>query len=186
MGKENLIGCDLEACKATNCPDGSIAPILPGNCCPDTSLCPAKNCAAIGCLVELCPNGQMPPVPPGRCCPSAPLCPREDCPSTCPQAICPDGRTAPTPAGKCCPDPFLCDQERECARKEEFCKPEFCPNGDLAPCNTVRAYLVLQRDVPPEILLRSLGTHAAQARLSATTRTALRFVALSRGAATAQ
>ena len=26
---------------------------------------PAKNCAAIGCLVELCPNGQMPPVPPG-------------------------------------------------------------------------------------------------------------------------
>merc|ERR1711936_72461 len=58
--KANLIGCNLEACKATNCPDGSLAPILPGNCCPDTSLCPAKNCAAIGCLVELCPNGQTP------------------------------------------------------------------------------------------------------------------------------
>ena len=25
---------------------------------------------------------------------------------------------------QCCPDPFLCDQERECARKEELCKPE--------------------------------------------------------------
>merc|ERR1712110_452468 len=96
--KDNLVGCDLEACKATNCPDGSIAPILPGNCCPDTSLCPgfvskasdftATNCAAIGCLTELCPNGQIPPVPPGRCCPSALLCPREDCPATCPQAIC--------------------------------------------------------------------------------------------------
>merc|ERR1711936_1096627 len=60
------------------------------------------------------------------------------------------------------------------------------PPETFAPCNTVRAYLVLQRDVPPEILLRSLGTHAAQARLSATTRTALMFVALSRGAATAQ
>ena len=25
---------------------------------------------------------------------------------------------------QCCPDPYLCDQERECASKEEFCKPE--------------------------------------------------------------
>merc|ERR1712186_243146 len=60
------------------------------------------------------------------------------------------------------------------------------PPETFAPCNTAREYLVLQRDVPPEILLRSLETHAAQARLSATTRTALRFVALPRGAATAQ
>ena len=35
-------------------------------------------------------------------------------------------------------------------------------------------YETIIRDVPPEILLRFLGTHAAQARLSATTRTALR------------
>jgi len=143
--KDNLIGCDLEACKAKNCPDGSIAPILPGNCCPDTSLCPgfvsktsdftSTNCAAIGCLTELCPNGQIPPVPPGRCCPSALLCPREDCPATCPQAICPDGRTAPTPAGKCCPDAYLCDQERECASKEEFCKPEVIFN--LVQCTAI-------------------------------------------------
>jgi len=48
--KDNLIGCDLEACKATTCPDGSIAPILPGNCCPDTSLCPGMSClASLGC-----------------------------------------------------------------------------------------------------------------------------------------
>ena len=44
--KDNLVGCDLEACKATKCPDGSIAPILPGNCCPDTSLCPGMSCLA--------------------------------------------------------------------------------------------------------------------------------------------
>jgi len=131
--KENLIGCDVDKCKTRRCPDGSSAPIPLGNCCPDTSLCPATNCAAIGCLVELCPNGEMPPVPAGRCCPSALLCPREDCPATCPQATCPDGRVAPTPAGKCCPDVYLCDQERECASKEQFCEPEFCPNGDLAP-----------------------------------------------------
>ena len=56
--KDNLVGCDLEACKATNCPDGSIAPILPGNCCPDTSLCPGMSCLAfLGCtlcLLVLC------------------------------------------------------------------------------------------------------------------------------------
>ena len=52
--KDNLIGCDLEACKATNCPDGSIAPILPGNCCPDTSLCPGMSCLAfLGCSLLL-------------------------------------------------------------------------------------------------------------------------------------
>ena len=56
--KDNLVGCDLEACKATKCPDGSIAPILPGNCCPDTSLCPGMSCLAfLGCtlcLLVLC------------------------------------------------------------------------------------------------------------------------------------
>ena len=56
--KDNLIGCDLDTCKATNCPDGSIAPILPGNCCPDTSLCPGMSCLAfLGCnlcLLVLC------------------------------------------------------------------------------------------------------------------------------------
>ena len=61
--KANLIGCNLEACKATNCPDGSLAPILPGNCCPDTSLCPGMSCLAfsgctlcllVSCLVSEC------------------------------------------------------------------------------------------------------------------------------------
>ena len=48
-----------------------------------------------------------------------------------------------------------------------------CPNFYLI-IKCPNSYETIIRDVPPEILLRSLGTHAAQARLSATTRTALR------------
>jgi len=202
--KDNLVGCDPEACKATNCPDGSIAPILPGNCCPDTSLCPATNCAAIGCLVELCPNGQMPPVPPGRCCPSALLCPREDCPASCPQAKDISNskinqvrhRQSVQTEGLL---PFLLESavrilsfatrsENVPARKNSAnlssapteSLPQ-CRRANVAPpktsvhCNTARAYLALQRDARPETLPQSHETPAVQAKLSATTKTAPRF-----------
>merc|ERR1712233_271503 len=67
-----------------------------------------------------------------------------------------------------------------------------CPRANVAPpgtsvhCSIVRAYLVLQRDVPPETLPQSHETPAVRAKLSATTKTAPKFDALLSAAATDQ
>merc|ERR1711974_50628 len=84
--------------------------------------------------------------------------------------------------------------------KKNSANPSFAPTGNLplcpranavpletsAHCSIARAYLVLQRDAPPEIWLQSRKTLAAQAKPSATTQTAPRCVALLSGAVTAK
>lgn len=60
------------------------------------------------------------------------------------------------------------------------------PRGTSVHCSTARAYLALQRDASPETWLPSHETLAVRAKLSATTPTVPRFVALLNAAVTAQ
>ncbi|CAF1226918.1 unnamed protein product [Rotaria magnacalcarata] len=66
------------------CPDGSRAPIPPGQCCPSLSACktdvspiePISNCGFSICSTVFlsCPDGRPAPIPAGQCCPSLSAC----------------------------------------------------------------------------------------------------------------
>ncbi|CAF1963551.1 unnamed protein product [Rotaria magnacalcarata] len=66
------------------CPDGSRAPIPPGQCCPSLSACktdvspiePISNCGFSICSMIFlsCPDGRPAPIPAGQCCPSLSAC----------------------------------------------------------------------------------------------------------------
>merc|ERR1711936_105890 len=60
------------------------------------------------------------------------------------------------------------------------------PRGTSVHCSTAREYPALQRDAPPETWPQSHETLAVRAKLSATTPTVPRFVALLSAAVTAQ
>merc|ERR1712130_268577 len=131
--KDNLIGCDLEACKATT-PDGRTAPTPAGKCCPDPFLCDQeRECASKEefCKPEFCPNGELAPVPEGKCCPSRDLCPLQHCQGiSCPPKRCATGDLAPIPRNSCCPSKAECDN-KNCSQVR--CIVERCSDGSIAP-----------------------------------------------------
>ena len=135
------------------CWDGSEPPPLPGNCCPDLSLC-KPDCRLVKCAAGECPDGSIAPVPEDGCCPDPSLC-QPDCKNVrCVPAKCPDGSIAPVPKDGCCPDPSLCKPncyvnkcKRKCRRKckkkyiknckkhcQEKCQKKFKPNCSFVSC----------------------------------------------------
>ncbi|CAF3302057.1 unnamed protein product [Rotaria socialis] len=66
------------------CPDGSLAPIPVGGCCPSLSACKTvvspiesiSDCGFSICslILLLCPDGRPAPIPTGQCCPSLSAC----------------------------------------------------------------------------------------------------------------
>merc|ERR1711993_213045 len=69
--------CRTVRCGGWICPDGSRAPVPPGQCCPDPSLC-RRRCGEIACILRVCNDGSVPPTPPDQCCPDFSLCPKDN------------------------------------------------------------------------------------------------------------
>ena len=140
-----------QACIPEFCPDGSLAPIARGECCPRSSQCEVTDCAAVRCLVERCSDGSVARSPPGRCCPSLTQCQGErleydvrhdpaghienvsndvtsqetaQCEGKhCLMVHCEDGSVAPVPPGTCCPNKDWCHRQH-CQARTSNCQPQ--------------------------------------------------------------
>merc|ERR1712186_226916 len=71
------LDCSTVRCGHWTCPDGSLAPVPPGQCCPDPSFC-RRRCGEIACILRVCDDGSIPPTPPDQCCPDFSLCPKDN------------------------------------------------------------------------------------------------------------
>merc|ERR1739842_35093 len=109
------VDCSTVRCGRRFCPDGSLALIPPGQCCPDISLC-RRTCGEIACILRVCEDGSVPPTPPGECCPDLSLCRRRCKERACILRVCNDGSVPPTPPGECCPDFSLCPKDNSAIR----------------------------------------------------------------------
>merc|ERR1719186_1005946 len=68
--------CKYVRCRGDICPDGSVAPVPKGECCPDRTLCPANlKCKYVTCEAEYCPDGSVAPVPKAEYCPDGSVAP---------------------------------------------------------------------------------------------------------------
>ena len=103
-------------CSDERCEDGSVAPVPPGQCCPDAFFCfdnLEAACLDTECEPRLCPNGDLAPARPGSCCPDPGLCPGDrSCDHvTCAPVLCDSGELAPIPVGECCPSQAQCENK---------------------------------------------------------------------------
>merc|ERR1712173_6485 len=74
---QRTVDCSTVRCAQRFCPDGSLALIPPGQCCPDPSLC-RRRCGEIACILRVCNDLSVPPTPPDQCCPDFSLCPKDN------------------------------------------------------------------------------------------------------------
>ena len=126
-----------------------MAPVPPGQCCPDAFFCfdsLEAACLETECEPRLCPNGDLAPARPGSCCPDPALCPGAHCDHvSCAPELCASGELAPIPVGECCPSQEQCTNTNcsEVLRESIImnqvkitqvrCFVERCDDGSIAP-----------------------------------------------------
>merc|ERR1712142_1455165 len=125
--------CASTLCPLVTCPNGSVPPPSPGQCCPDLSRC-KQNCRLVKCDQTIkCPDGSPAPVPLFGCCPDSSLCKPHCKGVVCLTVLvlCPDGSPAPVPEDGCCQDKSLCNPKPDC--RTVRCGVARCSDGSLAP-----------------------------------------------------
>merc|ERR1712061_608337 len=122
-----------EFCKPEFCPNGDLAPVPEGECCPSRDLCPLQHCQGISCPPKKCPTGDLAPMPRDSCCPSKAECNNKNCSQVrCIVERCDDGSIAPVPEGQCCPS------KRACPAQAFSLEPSYSRGTD---CTKVTCYL---------------------------------------------
>jgi len=131
------------------CPNGELAPVPEGKCCPSRDLCPLQHCQGISCPPKVgypkircsypsnnhqrCPTGDLAPIPRNSCCPSKAECDNTNCSQVrCIVERCSDGSIAPVPQGQCCPS------KRACPTQAYSLESSYSKGSD---CTKVTCYL---------------------------------------------